>query len=206
MSRRIQFFARKEDILSAAARVESVGPVRYVKYGQIVGSDAPTYASIADIGDLGNAAYDSASACAKYLVYRPEVPFKLRPLKTLTAEDNERTYIEILDVQIPVKPGGLTQKVGKPRFAIDQLINPDCVVVNPGGIWNGNVLLRGELSTVSGTQISRDLFSRFSRAIKSQFTPMRSYYVGPGALEFLRAGNRLTQAVQCPRELDFVLE
>jgi len=87
---------------------------------------------------------------------------------------------------------------------VDQLVNPDTVVLNPGGVWRGDILLYGRVATVSGSAESQRLMRRFRAAIRSGFRQVRAFWVGPEALRMLHSGKRLTIAEQSPRGFDLV--
>ena len=94
---------------------------------------------------------------------------------------------------------------GQKRYLINQLKNPDTVVLEPGGLWNKEALVSGSFGTVSESANSRRLFSQISRETKKSFNKIRAYYVGPEAEGLLRDGFRLTDAVQSPPIYDLRL-
>jgi hypothetical protein len=72
-------------------------------------------------------------------------------------------------------------------------------------MWNEEILLAGRVGTASNSEESQKLMKRFHSAIKRRFIKVKAYWVGHGALELLRSGNRLTIAEQSPREFDFTV-
>jgi len=88
-------------------------------------------------------------------------------------------------------------------FRIDQLLNPDTVVLTPAGVRSEEVVLHGRVATVSNSQPAQRLMRLFSKAFrKHRFEKIRAFWVGPEARALLRAGTRLTISVQSPREFD----
>ena len=94
------------------------------------------------------------------------------------------------------------QRSGGVRYAVDQLINPDSIIVQHGGFFRPDVLLYGRVGTVSDTDFSRRVYRAFSSAIAKQFVRVRSFYVGPQAHALLGQGCRLTIGEDSPVEYD----
>jgi hypothetical protein len=46
------------------------------------------------------------------------------------------------------------------------------------------------------------MMKQFLAVIKNTFSKIKSFYVGPKALTFLKSGKRLTISAQSPREFD----
>jgi hypothetical protein len=89
---------------------------------------------------------------------------------------------------------------------VDQLRNPDSVTFTPAGIWDDDVILHGRVATASDSEASQALMRRFHVAIKKGFAKVKAFYVGPQAMELLKAGKRLTIAAQSPREFDLAAQ
>lgn len=115
--------------------------------------------------------------------------------------NHEPTYLVAEAVsQFQVRP--VPQRNGGVKYAIDQNLNPDTVVLTLGGRYSDNVVVAGRMGTVSSTKDSLDLYKLFERIIKKTFTRVRAYYVGPQAMEALRRGERLTASVRSPELYD----
>lgn len=179
-----QFFALREDMLPVLAKIESKGPLRYALADRFLEPHYPTYSSGTEISNLGIASDASAVGCDRYLVYEPSITLLLRAV-TETDRDNR-----------PVRTS----------YRLDQLHNPDTIVFQPGGVWKSDILLHGSVSTVPwANDAAKKIRARFQYAIRKHFTNIRGYYVAPAAMEMLKAGKRLTIAVQSPRDFDLVL-
>jgi hypothetical protein len=177
----IHFFAIKEDLLELIEHFDSGGPLKYALSGNFPKHEVKNGICVFDAGvripDLGTASTDSSASCERFLVCGRETPINLRQLK-----------------------GG----DGVERVCVDQLTNPDSIILLPGGIWNEEVVIQGHAGTASDSQNSQVLMKRFLLAIKKTFTKKKAFYVGPKALALLRGGKRLTSSVQSPVEYDLV--
>jgi hypothetical protein len=171
-------------MLPVLAKIESKGPLRYALAGRFLEPRYPTYSSGVEIVNLGLASRPSAAGCDRYLVYEPSIRLLLR---TVTGTDRDN------------RPAGNS-------YHLDQLDNPGTIVFHPSSVWKGDVLLYGSVATVPwSNEAAKKICRRFQSAIRKHFTRIRGYYVAPSAMEMLKAGKRLTLAVQSPREYDLVL-
>jgi hypothetical protein len=87
-------------------------------------------------------------------------------------------------------------------YAFDQLINPETVSFNPGGVWKKGILLKGGFGTASGSDFSLELMKLLRSTIRKHFRKIRGFFVGAEAEQMLDRGDRLTFAEQCPRTMD----
>jgi hypothetical protein len=102
-----------------------------------------------------------------------------------------------------VRPVAL--RSGGTNYHIDQLTNPDSIILTPGGLWTEEIVLHGQLATASLSEPSKRLMERFKHQFEKQFVRVKAYHVGPKALALLQAGKRLTIAEQSPRDFDLTL-
>jgi hypothetical protein len=194
MSRLCYFFATKEDLLTITRQIESSRPIKYVRFGHVVRLPPETLYCAEAIPNFGVASNRTAVACDKYLVCDIATTLAAESLRTLSAEDVDRA-------ELPHQ-AFLRSLIGIQRFSFSQLLNPDTVAFNPGGLWNNEVLLHGAVSTASETEVSLALMKAYRSAIKKKFVRVRSFYVGPQALALLQNGMRLTISVDSPKEFD----
>jgi hypothetical protein len=96
----------------------------------------------------------------------------------------------------------LSRYEGKDRWSVDQLANPDSIILPHGGLLKENVLLSGEVRTAYKTTVALRLQRAFDAAIRKHFVKIQAFYVGPAAEALLDSGCRLTAAEQCPPEFD----
>lgn len=106
------------------------------------------------------------------------------------------TNIEIRSVE---------QRNGSRMNLIDQQMNPDTVAIKAGGTFGSNVIVAGQIGTISESEWSLRAYSAFEKEICKQFKKVKSYYVGDQAHKLLRDGWRLTANVRAPEEYDLSL-
>ncbi len=198
MSKICYFFATKDDLLAVTERVESEMPIKYVRFGNTIKLPPETFSSAAQIQNLGIASHRATVGCDKFLVCDSTTKIRAERLKTITEEIVERSDTGNKEF--------LRALVGLERFSIDQLYNPDTITFNPGGFWKEDILLHGGVDTASNSEASLKLMRHFKAAIKSKFSKVKMFYVGPQALALLKQGKRLTAGEQSPPEYDLKLE
>lgn len=180
--KRIQFYATKEDLVSFLDVVCTRFSLHCAQMGNFpckeFSCSTYTLEDFVSLPNLGIANSDSAACCTAFLVSERHTPIQLR---TVQAMDGQ-------------------------RVCIDQILNPDTVVFNPGGIWNSDILLYGSIGTSSESQISQTLMKQFLAAARKKFTKVKAYYIGPKAMTLLLGGKRLTISEQSPREFDLTLD
>lgn len=175
--KQLRFFATAGDLRPVLSQVEQSMPLQYVP-SESAGSSVEPIMSHDDLPSLGIASDESAVNCASFLV---------APQTT------------------SVQPRLIRLNTGESRVLIDQLQNPDTVVLTPGGVWNGDVVLYGTVGTTSDSQVAKELMKAFERGLKKHFKKVKAYWVGPEALTRLKEGQRLTIAVQSPTDFDLTI-
>jgi hypothetical protein len=170
------FFATAEDLLPALLSVEARHAVLYSPFDHVYGPRTSGFRSARDLPTLFQPQpFESAVLGPAYLVTEASTEVVLRKLPPFE---------------------------GRNRWSVDQLANPDSTVLRHGGVFCGNVLLRGEVRTANKTKSALRLQRAFDSAIRKHFVKIGEYYVGPGAEALLNSGWRLTAAVQCPMDSD----
>ncbi len=96
----------------------------------------------------------------------------------------------------------IPQHGGGNRYSVDQLENPGTVMIRCGGVLNGERLVAGQVGTATDEKESEEIFALFSKAIRSKFEKIQSYYVGPDAARLLDKGIRLTPSAKSPEAYD----
>lgn len=104
------------------------------------------------------------------------------------------------DVELVVR--GVEQQRGGKLFFVDQLANPVSIVLRPSYRVGDDMLVAGSLSTVSTHPRAREMYARFARQLRRAFTPVRAYWLSPGALGQLEAGTRLVSCDTAPEQYD----
>ena len=173
-----QFYALDKDLAAMLGEVENRVPIDYILAGRFETSCESRFGSFSEICGLGRADRDSAVNCRKFLVVSKGRKVRIRRV---------------------------TEKTGNNSYHFDQLLNPTAVTFWPGGLWDARTLLYGSVGTTHDTAVAKLLLKAFRTSIRKHCRSINSNYVGVEALEFLKNGNRLTMAVQCPPEYDLRL-
>jgi hypothetical protein len=103
-----------------------------------------------------------------------------------------------------ISPRRIPQRGGDPKYAVDQISNPDSIILNVGGMASQDCLVAGQVGTARTEQAAQELHALFEKAIKKQFVRIKSYYVAPLALQLLDSGARLTPTRNSPQAYDLV--
>jgi hypothetical protein len=167
----------RDDQIGLLRAVETGVQVKYVVSGLLQSREPKIYYAGADIPTLGGARHESAINGDSYLVMGRSEELCVREVQ---------------------------QRKGGVRYSISQQGNPNTVIFLHGGIID-NVLLYGKIGTVWETEASVKMYRLFCDVLRQDFSKVRSYYVGQSAYEFMKAGGRLTQAIQSPSKYDLVL-
>jgi len=125
-----------------------------------------------DIPNLGVAPHESSVLCDRYLVIAAGLNIQQR---TISTSDD---------------------------VFFDQLLNPNTILFNSGGLWKDNILLRGYIGTASADPDSLTLMRIFKSAVKMTCLVVNGNFVGNEAERLWRQGMRLTGAEQSPKEYD----
>jgi hypothetical protein len=176
-SLRVNFFALREDILPVLEDLDRVG-VQYLLAGMFENLDFKRFTAGTSLPELGKASFPGQVQCRRYLAAKSNA--------TIT-------------------PRRITLNDGSVRFAIDQLSNPDSIIITAGGAWGSETIISGEAGSVSKTTGAKELMNVFRKSIKKRFVRVKAYWVGPQAHTWLQSGKRLTGATQSPREYDLRL-
>jgi len=172
---RINLFAMKGDLVLALSHLEVVRKVKYTRMDMLSQPTPEIWNSVKELPRLGFATGDQAVQCDAFL---------------------------IMDERSSVRVRTQTMLNGIERFDVDQLINPDSVVLFSGGEWNDGTIISGSIATVSKSPIAQALMREAHSGVKKHFTRVRAFWVGPEALAAFRNGRRLTAAIQSPPEFD----
>lgn len=113
----------------------------------------------------------------------------------------EKTYLVISASAQPQKRA-VQQRAGGVRYAVDQVNNPDSVAFRAGGRVGDNMLVAGEVSTISEATLSKKLFLAFQRETRNNFEKVGAYYVSPLAAAMLDSGARLVYTSKAASEYD----
>jgi hypothetical protein len=170
------FFATPDDLLPVLQDVERRIRIKYTLTGHLNEPRIESFETAKDLPALFEPApYESAIQCPTYLVTEAAATVVPRPFQLHN---------------------------GKRQWVIDQLENPDSVVLSPGGLFGDNVLLCGRVATAHKTAVSARLQRAFDDSCRRHFAKIRAFRVGKQAESLLDRGYRLTAAQQSPPEYD----
>lgn len=172
------FFATADDLLPVLDHVESKLSLAYTLTGLFT---SPLISAIARGVDI---------------------PTLRKPTKGPNAINSPSYLVTPFDVAVQVRD--VSQKSGGMLYAVDQLINPESIILSHGGFFSPEILLYGRVGTVSDSAVAKTLYRAFANAISKQFVRIRAYWVGPEAAKLQREGCRLTIGAHSPRECDLI--
>jgi hypothetical protein len=175
----ISLFAVRDDFLLVLDDLERRRTVKYVLAGSSGSDSIQQWTTGRQLPNLGKADGEQAALCSAFL---------------------------ITDFSVPVVTRRIDQLDHQTRFDVDQLVNPDSIVLTPAGEWRGEMLLAGAFGTAHKTPLSQSLMRLVSSSVKRHFTKTKGYWLGPQALHQLQAGKRLTIAEQSPPEFDLTMD
>jgi hypothetical protein len=119
-SKSVHFHATKRDLESLLAAVESKRPLQYVQAGMFDSPEMVVLTSGLQIPNLG---------------FAPSGDSNLEPFWLVTDRD-ARVEVEA----IPQRRGGI-------RYSIDPGLNPESVVIWPGGVFEQSCVIDGKIGT-----------------------------------------------------------
>ena len=171
-----QFYATANDLEPIFEHTESKRALAYTPMGSFDSLPIPSALSGRALPTLGRRLTNTSAACGPcYLV---------------------------ADSSTPINSDRFVIKTGEIRYAVDQLLNPDTVTFQHGGLYDDNIFLYGSVGTASDSEASVKLYRLFSSALAKAFVKVQAAYVGPEALAMLRRGCRLTIGAQSPSKFD----
>jgi hypothetical protein len=94
------------------------------------------------------------------------------------------------------------QETGGNKFAIDQILVPDSVYFQSGGMFSNKIIVPGKIGITYETSISRKLYGALAKIIVKNFWKVRSYYVGREAYALWQGGMRLGLSLKASPDID----
>jgi hypothetical protein len=159
------FFARQDDLIANALTLEQSHALNFVRAEVLAENSIQVKSSLASFLDVCVCSNPHPAVGPTFLIFELGVTIRTRDLGNYQS---------------------------KPRYAIDQLINPDTVVLTSGGIYKQtNIVLRGTLGANADSAPSKSLFKILSKSLFRGFTKKKNYWIGPGALSIHQGGGRL---------------
>jgi hypothetical protein len=173
--RQLTFFATTADLNTVLSLLEAAEPLQYTTAGVFDINVLDNYFSHADIPDFGHCVRPSSVGNKRYLVSAQGTKIHVRP--------------------VPQHAGGVL-------YAVDQLVNPDTMIVSPGGRYGQHVILSGRLDTVSHSAAAKKLYSSAARIFRRTFVRHEEFLLGPEAASLWTNGVRLTASASSPVAFD----
>jgi len=171
----ISFFATKSDLEQVLQAVEENRTLEYIPTGLFDTAAVKRVESLRTIPTLGMA--------------------------TVGDSNHETTYL-VADHGASVEIRSVPQRQGGVKYAIDQVANPKTIVIRPGGVFQGNCVIVGQLGTASEDKDSLEAYQLFRKEFAARFKKIKSFYVGEEACTLLDKGWRLTASVKAAVEYD----
>jgi hypothetical protein len=168
----LHFYATRADLLTVLTALESTETIKYVQAGYSSSDDFPVFYSAEDIETLGTTQAESWNSATRYLVMGKHETLNI-----------ERTVFE-----------------DRIRFGVYPGINATSIGLSPSGVLRDGFLIYGRIASLDLTDESKRLQRKLARIFKKRFKRVGYAHVGNEAFELLKAGWRLSQAVQNPPE------
>jgi hypothetical protein len=173
------FYASAADLLDLLRAFEEGTPVKYALAGAFKERATPAYESVAAIPELGTATRTSRLYDRQFLVLPRDIPLRIKPIE---------------------------QQAGGTLFYADGSLNPEAIVMCPGGLFHKTCLLEGCVGMNNLNPAARRLFQTLARLLRKRFRRVGDAYVGPEALAMLKKGFRLSYDAEANRGQDLQLE
>ena len=174
-TRRIQFYATQADLKRLFQRIEAHARLTYYKVGEFDSLRQMRCHSGLDLPHLG---------------FLSDRYYEDQPVYLAT-------YRGSLFFPAPVLLKGL-----KFQYRVTTASLPRAITLMPGGRFDENTILLGQLVTNSSHPHAHSLMMSFVQAIRAVFTRVRAAFVGSEALTCLDAGARLTPCVDFSSDYD----
>lgn len=98
-------------------------------------------------------------------------------------------------------------RAGGRVFMLQQDLNPDSIVVSPGGVFLSSAIVAGRAATISESRPASELFKAFQLIVLRGFRKVGQYRVGPGVELLAATGTRLvTMGIDEALEYDLRLD
>lgn len=175
------FFGTATDLRAGALAAEAAVQVEYLLQEMRDDRARTIFASLTQVPEFGQSPRGDVSDAPQYFIFK----------RRLFGQSG-----------VP-RPRGIPQRRGGTKYIVDP--TRDCLILRCGGLHApSGALVAGELQLpLDPSSTARGLFEVYRKELFRGFRKIRSYWLGPEALESFRAGQRLvTIAVRSPREYD----
>jgi hypothetical protein len=194
----IQFFATQADLEPGFRSIESTQRLTLAEQNYYNAKSIPTIGSLFSIPNLGKVT-DRRSL--RYVVQPADKSFNPTRVVQVGKKKEFAPKLAMALALTGIRPPG-----GKVVYDIQLVKHPSAITFAPGGFWNAQTLIAGEIATIHETQASIVLYDLFRKELLRGFTSVQSFEVGPEALAFMKSGGRLTIDVKAGKFLDLVAD
>lgn len=192
----IQFFATAADLEPGFRNIESKQQLTLAEQNQYESKDIPIIGSLFSIPNLGKI---TERRSPRYVVQPAGKNFNPARVVQVGKKKDFPPKLAMALALTGIQPPG-----GKVVYDLQLLKHPAGITFAPGGLWNPQTLLAGEIATIHDTVASMELYKLFCKELLRGFTSVGLFEVGPEALTFLKSGGRLTIDVKAAPMLDLV--
>lgn len=178
--KRVFFFATPADIVPVLSRFEANAPLKFVEMGNLTTPNRAIYLESSQIPDPGIATHETGGQSKAYLVSHRDT------------KNNMHSFVG---------------RQGERRWTVENGDNEESAILTMAGLWKTGTLLPGSMATLHEKPVAQQLMKWFQSALKAEsFTKVDVWWLGPEALDMLKAGKRLTTtAEQSPPAYDLKL-
>lgn len=194
----IQFFATQADLEPGFRSIESTHRLTLAEQNYYDDKSIPTIGSLFSIPNLGKVT-DRRSP--RYIVQRAGKSFNPTRVVQVGKKKDFAPKLATALALTGIRPPG-----GKVVYDIQLVNHTSAITFAPGGFWNAQTLIAGEIATIHNTLASTELYDLFRKELLRGFIPVQSFEVGPEALAFLKSGGRLTIDAKAGAILDLVAD
>jgi hypothetical protein len=172
-------YATRSDLLRVLADAEAQCELQYVRVGDQDAAEPTVSHRAADIPDLGVAKDGWVLREDRWYVF------------------DRSTHVVVDEVQRPGRSS---------RYFVGTRLNPDAVLIVPGGRLGERGIVQGTINPVSPSERALSVFKCLKKVFQRTFTDAGGVLVGPEALLLYRSGMRLASSLHSPPESDFKME
>ena len=153
-TRLLQIFMTPGDLKQMLASAEGEVRLKYAECDTFRTRKVPVFRSVDEIPDLGKSRNGQAMQDYSLMLLRRWGWVKKKRYGTLKGE----TF-----------------------YAVNQVENPDSVILDAGGLYQGGMIIRGTIGTASTSRWSLRMMEMFERQLKESTLYYRTFYVGKEA-------------------------
>lgn len=177
MSKRVRYFALKDDIMEVIHYIDREFEFKYVKNGAYdMEKDIPIYHSLSEYEHIG------VNLCANQ---QNEFFLVLPRQKKFTADMSK-------------------QKSGCYKYYVNQKDNTASITWNVNGIYlDSNVIINGHFETIHNNQESVEIMQCIEKAFRKFFKKHKGYYIGKKAFALKDSYRFVTMNIYEPAAYDF---